>query len=251
MLSLYSWNVNGFRAVVRHGFYGFLDRYKPDVLGVQEIKFLDKPLAPEGYNLIWNPAKRKGYAGTAVLVKENINFKLHSKGIGNERFDLEGRVIVLEFDSFYFVNSYFPNSQHGLTRLDFKLDFDVVFQTYLNDLGSEKPVVSCGDFNVAHNDIDIAHPKSNEHNAGFTKEERNWMTEFLSEGYVDTFRFLHPTEIKYSWWSYRFNARKRNIGWRIDYFVVSNDLKSKIKQADILTDVLGSDHAPLSLGIIL
>lgn len=252
-VKFYSWNVNGYRACIRHGFYEFMDKYKPDIIGIQEIKQSDKPLAPPGYYMVWNPAKRKGYAGNAIFVKEEFGLKDDKSilGIGNPIFDDEGRVSTLECDNFYFVNAYFPNSQHELKRLDFKLEFDKSFSSFVNKLRKKKPVIMCGDFNVAHEEIDIARPKGNEHNPGFTKEERDWMTKLLSDEYLDTFRFLHPKEVKYSWWSYRFNARKRNIGWRIDYFVVSKGFENKMKtaKADILTEVLGSDHAPIYLEI--
>ena len=248
-MHLYSWNVNGFRAVVKNGFYNFLNKYNPDILGIQEIKYSEKPLEPKDYSIIWNPAKRKGYAGTAIFIKKNIDIKSKSFSLGVDKFDHEGRIIILELDEFYFINTYFPNSQHGLPRLDFKIEFDKLFHKHLNKLRKNKPVIACGDFNVAHEEKDIARPKSNEGNAGFTKQERDWMTKFLSDGYIDTFRYLHPNTIKYSWWSYRFSARKRNIGWRIDYFITSDDLKSKIKNADILANVLGSDHAPIYLHI--
>ena len=247
---LYSWNVNGFRACVGHGFYKFLSKRKPDILGIQEIKYHTKPLEPEGYHVVWYPAKKKGYSGTAVFVKDTLDFA-YIKGMDDSVFDGEGRVLTLEMNSFYFVDVYFPNSQHGLTRLDFKMRFNNAFKTFVDGLNKKKPVIICGDFNVAHKEIDIARPKSNVGNPGFTDEERNWMTEFLSNGYVDTYRYLHPDTVKYSWWSYRFNARKKNIGWRIDYFITSKQLTQYITRSEIATDVYGSDHAPILLDISL
>ena len=170
-----------------------------------------------------------------------------SFGIGDERFDSEGRVITAEYERFYLVNAYFPNSQHGLTRLDFKIEFDRKIHAYLNELRRSKPVVLCGDFNVAHKEIDLANPKQNEKNAGFTPEERAWMDEFLNDGYVDTFRMFTKEGGHYTWWTYRFNARARNIGWRVDYFVVSKDLVPHVKKSWIMSDVYGSDHAPIAM----
>lgn len=250
-LSLISWNVNGIRAATKNGFLDFLKSESSDIIALQEIK-ADNLQIPEelhhlGYYLNVYPAEKKGYSGTLVMSKEKpISV---AKGIGSESYDAEGRVITLEFDKFYFVNAYFPNSQHGLTRLDFKIDFDRSFMEYCETLRKKKPLVICGDFNVAHTEIDIARPKDNEQNAGFTKEEREWMTEFLSNGYIDTFRKFTSEGGHYSWWSYRFNARQKNIGWRIDYFVTSNELDKNVKNSEILEEVKGSDHAPIKLGL--
>ncbi len=249
-LLLMSWNVNGIRAAVRNGFLKFLEKYNPDILALQEIKARedDIPLGVryyEGYRKFFNPARRKGYAGTALFTKiepESVSF-----GIGDERFDSEGRVITAKYERFYLVNAYFPNSQHGLTRLDFKIEFDRKIHAYLNELRRSKPVVLCGDFNVAHKEIDLANPKQNEKNAGFTPEERAWMDEFLNDGYVDTFRMFTKEGGHYTWWTYRFNARARNIGWRVDYFVVSKDLVPHVKKSWIMSDVYGSDHAPIAM----
>ncbi len=249
-LLLMSWNVNGIRAAVRNGFLKFLEKYNPDILALQEIKARedDIPLEVryyEGYHKFFNPARRKGYAGTALFTKiepESVSF-----GIGDEKFDSEGRVITAEYERFYLVNAYFPNSQHGLTRLDFKIEFDRKIHAYLNELRRSKPVVLCGDFNVAHKEIDLANPKQNEKNAGFTPEERAWMDEFLNDGYVDTFRMFTKEGGHYTWWTYRFNARARNIGWRVDYFVVSKDLVPHVKKSWIMSDVYGSDHAPIAM----
>jgi exodeoxyribonuclease-3 len=249
-LLLISWNVNGIRACVRNGFLDFLNKYKPDILALQEIKATEDNVPMEvryyeGYYKYWNPAKRKGYAGTALFTKiKPLEVKF---GIGDEKFDLEGRVITVEYEKFFLVNAYFPNSQHGLTRLDFKLEFDEKIHNYLNELRKEKPVILCGDFNVAHKEIDLANPKQNEKNAGFTPQERAWMDKFLQDGYVDTFRMFTKEGGHYTWWTYRFKARERNIGWRVDYFVVSEDLAKNVKKSWILSDVYGSDHAPIAM----
>ncbi len=252
LLTLMSWNVNGIRAVYRNGFLKFLEEYKPDILSLQEIKADDKsiPMSIKNYPSYikyWNPAKRRGYAGTALFTKikpVEVMF-----GMGNEKFDEEGRVITADFDKFYLVNVYFPNSQHGLTRLDFKIDFDEKFHKYVNNLREEKGVIICGDFNVAHKEIDLANPKQNVKNAGFTPEERAWMDRFVEDGWIDTFRMFVKEGGHYTWWTYRFNARARNIGWRVDYFVVSSDLKDKVKKSWILSEVYGSDHAPIGLQV--
>jgi exodeoxyribonuclease-3 len=243
-----SWNVNGWRSCARKGLYEFISKWDPDVIAFQETKMQEAPEMPiqlAGYTLVWNPAGKKGYAGTAVLSREKPE-KI-TKGIGAPEFDSEGRNITLEFRSFFFVNAYFPNSQHGLARLDFKARYNNALKKYLEKLSAKKPVVLCGDFNVAHQEIDIARPKENEKNAGFTPEERSWMSEFISSGNVDTFRHLHPDAAEYTWWSYRFNARARNIGWRIDYFTIPHSLLPKLKKAYILREVNASDHAPVAI----
>ncbi|KAA8922049.1 MAG: exodeoxyribonuclease III [Thermoplasma sp.] len=242
-----SWNVNGLRAAVKNGAVSVLKGNDYFGIALQETK-ADNTNIPEemyhlGYYLYNNPAKKKGYSGTMSLVKEKplgVSYGFESE---------EGRILNLEFDKFYFINVYFPNSQHGLTRLDMKLDFDEKFLEYANELRKKKPLIICGDFNVAHEEIDIARPKDNENNAGFTKQERDWMTKFLNSGYIDTYRLFVKDGGHYSWWSYRFNARAKNIGWRIDYFVVSDDVKDRVKGADILENVTGSDHAPVTLEI--
>ena len=247
-----SWNVNGFRAAVRKGFTEFMKKERPHIIGIQEIKQHIAPISLgeglEDYLIYWYPAERKGYAGTAVftLIKP-LDVKY---GIGDELADSEGRVITLEYEKFYFINTYFPNAQRGLTRLDYKLDFDEKMITYLESLRKKKPIVLCGDFNVAHKEIDLARPKDNVKNAGFTPEERKFMDKFLSLGYIDTFRYFHPDEPgHYTWWTYRFKARERNIGWRVDYVIISKELLPNLKDAFILKDVQGSDHAPI--GILL
>lgn len=247
-----SWNVNGFRAVLRKGFTDFLKKERPHIIGIQEIKQHIAPMTLgeglEDYLIYWYPAKKKGYAGTAVFaLVEPVSVKY---GIGDSLADSEGRVITLEYEKFYLVNAYFPNAQHGLTRLDYKLDFDEKMIIYLEELRKKKPIILCGDFNVAHKEIDLARPKDNIKNAGFTPEERKFMDKFLSLGYIDTFRHFHPDEPgQYTWWTYRFKARERNIGWRVDYIVISEELLPHLKDAFILKDVQGSDHAPI--GILL
>lgn len=246
-MKLISWNVNGFRAAVRKGFYDFLEKEKPDILALQEIKSDEVPHFPIGfsYKVFWNPAKKKGYSGTAIFTKEKPRSYLH--GLGEDKFDNEGRVTTLEFEAFYLINAYFPNSQRDLARLSFKLEFNQLMKKHLDKLKKKKPVVLCGDLNVAHEPIDIARPKANEGKSGYTKEERNWMTGFLKSGYLDTYRALHPKKEEYSWWTYRFGAREKNIGWRIDYFVVNSEYMESVKKAEILTSVMGSDHAPIFL----
>ncbi len=249
-LTLISWNVNGIRACVRNGFLDFLEKYKPDILALQEIKAREDDVPMEvrfypGYHKYWNPAKKRGYAGTALFTKiEPLKVEF---GIGDERFDSEGRVITAEYDKFFLVNAYFPNSQRELTRLNFKLEFDEKIHAYVNKLRERKPVVLCGDFNVAHKEIDLANPKQNVKNAGFTPEERAWMDKFIDDGWIDTFRMFTKEGGHYTWWTYRFKARERNIGWRVDYFIVSPELRDRVKRSWILSDVYGSDHAPIAL----
>jgi len=244
-----SWNVNGLRAALKKGLLNFVKSENADVYCFQEIKTNDAPLELEGagYDLFLNPARKSGYSGTLTLTR--VKPKAAFNGMGIPEFDEEGRVQVLEFDTLYVVNSYFPNAQHGLTRLGYKLKFDAAFAEFAEKLRSKKPLITCGDFNVAHQEIDIARPKDNEGNAGFTQEERNWMSEFLKKGYVDTFRLFVKDGGHYSWWSYRFNAREKNIGWRIDYFLVSSELLQRVLSSTILDSVDGSDHAPVELVI--
>ncbi|MEM0140008.1 MAG: exodeoxyribonuclease III [Ferroplasma sp.] len=250
-MKILSWNVNGLRAAVKNGILETIKAESPDIVLFQEVK-VDKLTVPEemhhlNYKIYLNSAEKKGYSGTMALTRnEPVNY---STGIGIKEFDAEGRVQTLEYDNFYLVNAYFPNSQHGLTRLDYKMQFNNKILEYLNGLKSKKPVIITGDFNVAHEEIDIARPKDNEKNAGFTVEERAFMTQLLHAGYIDTYRYYHKEPGHYSWWSYRFNAREKNIGWRIDYFVVSEDFINDIKESNILESVKGSDHAPLELVI--
>ena len=235
-----SWNVNGLRAVLGKGFLDFFKTAEADVFCLQEIKLsqgqLDLPL--EGYHCYYNYAEKKGYSGTAVFSKQEPL----SVTFGN---DNEGRVITLEFSDYYVVNVYTPNSQEELARLPFRLQWDAQFRDYVCSLDKLKPVLICGDMNVAHKEIDIKNPKTNLRNAGFTLEERDSFSKLLAAGFTDTFRLLHPDEVLYSWWSYRFKARERNTGWRIDYWLISNRASGNVKAAGIETTVLGSDHAPV------
>lgn len=246
-----SWNVNGLRACVTKGFEDIFKNLDADFFCLQETKMqhgqLD--LQFEGYTSYWNYAEKKGYSGTAIYSKHKpINV---SYGIGVEQHDHEGRVVTLEFDSFFLVTVYTPNTQDELKRLDYRMQWETDFQAYLKTLDAKKPVIVCGDMNVAHQEIDLKNPKTNRRNAGFTDEEREKMTQLLNSGFVDTFRFLYPDTITYSWWSYRFKAREKNTGWRIDYFLTSERLKDKITEAKIHTDIFGSDHCPVELDLDL
>lgn len=249
-MRLISWNVNGLRACINKGFYDFLKEQNPDMLCLQETKMQEGQveIISEGYHQYMNSAIKKGYSGTMIFSKQEPISVVY--GIGKEEHDQEGRVITLEYLDFYLVTCYTPNSKNELLRLDYRMIWEDDFLAYLKILDSKKPVILCGDLNVAHQEIDLKNPKTNRRNAGFTEEERNKMTQLLENGFVDTFRYLYPDkENVYSWWSYRFNARKNNAGWRIDYFIVSSRLQDKIKEAEILTDVLGSDHCPVTLEI--
>jgi exodeoxyribonuclease-3 len=249
---LLSWNVNGIRAAVGHGFEAFLKAAKPDILCLQEIK-LDDVKREEAkfdftaYEEYWYPAQRKGYSGTAVLLKEGLKPLSQKRGLGVAKFDDEGRVLTLEFAKFFLVNTYFPNSQPELQRLQFKQEFDAAWLKHIKKLEKTKPVVVCGDFNVAHEEIDIARPRDNEGTSGFTKEERGWFGKFIAGGLIDTWRHAHPTKVQYSWWTYRFGARSRNVGWRIDYWLVSAKLIKHVKKAFILDKIKGSDHCPVGI----
>lgn len=247
-MKLISWNVNGLRACVKKGFEDFFKEADADIFCVQETKLQEGQIdfAPEGYECYWNYAEKKGYSGTAVFTKKHP-IKVWN-GIGIEEHDQEGRVITLEFEDFYFITVYTPNSQSELKRLDYRMKWESDFLSYLKKLEERKPVVFCGDLNVAHTEIDLKNPKTNRKNAGFTDEERQKFTELLEAGFIDTFRYFYPDqEGIYSWWSYRFKAREKNAGWRIDYFCVSEGLKDRLKGAKILTDVYGSDHCPVIL----
>ncbi len=243
-----SFNVNGLRACANKGFFDLLKAENPDFLCVQETKLQDgqMDIFVDGYYVFLSSAEKKGYSGTLIYAKNKPISEVY--GIDGKYND-EGRIITLEYEKFYLVNAYVPNSQEELKRLDFRMKFEDDMRNYLGKLAEIKPVIYCGDLNVAHEEIDIKNAKANERNAGFSIEERAKMTQLLNAGFVDSFRFMHPDEVKYSWWSYRFQARQKNIGWRLDYFIVSNDIKNKIKKADILTDVAGSDHAPIVLEI--
>ncbi|EQK45992.1 exodeoxyribonuclease III [Paraclostridium bifermentans] len=245
-----SWNVNGLRACVTKGFMEFFKEIDADIFCLQETKLQEGQidLDLEGYYDYWNYAQKKGYSGTAIFSK---NKALDVKyGIGIEEHDNEGRVITLEFEDFYFITVYTPNSQQGLKRLEYRMQWEDDFRDYLNRLDEIKPVIMCGDLNVAHTEIDLKNPKTNRKNAGFTDDERNKFTDFLNSGFIDTYRFFNPDkEGVYSWWSYRFNARNNNAGWRIDYFCASDKLKDRLVSADIHTEILGSDHCPVELVI--
>ncbi len=247
-MKLISWNVNGLRACLTKGFLDFVRSEQPDILALQETKMQPEQVSFDlpGYEMHFNSAEKKGYSGTAVFVKEpplSVTF-----GMGMEEHDHEGRVITLEYPGFYFVTVYTPNSQDGLRRLAYRMTWEDAFLAYLKRLDEKKPVIICGDLNVAHEEIDIKNPKSNRMNAGFTDEERAKMTTLLSSGFSDTFRRLYPdARDRYSWWSYRFHARENNAGWRIDYFLVSDRLMEKVKDSLILSDVYGSDHCPVAL----
>lgn len=245
-----SWNVNGLRACMGKGFADIFKNLDADIFAVQETKMQEgqAELPIDGYFRYWHSAEKKGYSGTLILTrKEPISV---TRGMGSAEEDNEGRVITLEYDNFYFVTCYVPNSQDGLKRLDYRMEWDGRFREYLSELKAKKGVIVCGDLNVAHKEIDIKNPKTNRKNAGFTDEERHDMDMLLESGFTDTYRHLYPDrEGAYSWWSYRFNARARNAGWRIDYFLVSSEMRDKIQNADIHSDILGSDHCPVSLEI--
>ena len=252
-MKLISWNVNGIRAIWKKNFWQFVIRERPDVLCLQETKISEKAIKEAnfsfpGYQVFWHSAKRPGYSGTAMLIKDGLEgFIKVENGLGEEEFDDEGRVQIVHFKNFYLLNIYFPNANAQLTRLDYKLRFNDFLLKQVTRLRKDKPVVVTGDYNVAHREIDLARPKENVGSPGFTPEERAAMDNFIDSGFIDTFRFSQGEKIKYSWWSYRSAARSRNIGWRIDYFCVSDKLKKQIKKADIFDSVLGSDHAPVIL----
>lgn len=249
-MKLVSWNVNGLRACVNKGFLDYFKEVDADIFCIQETKLQEGQiqLDLEGYYQYWNYAVKKGYSGTAVFTKkEPLSVKY---GLDIEEHDQEGRLITLEFEEFYLVNVYTPNSQRELARLDYRMTWEDDFRRYLKDLDSKKPVILCGDLNVAHKEIDLKNPESNRKNAGFTDEERGKMTELLDSGFIDTFRYFYPDKKDaYSWWSYMGKARERNVGWRIDYFIVSERLKDKLKDAQIHSEIMGSDHCPVMLEI--
>lgn len=249
-MKMVSWNVNGLRACVQKGFLDFFNEINADIFCVQETKLQQGQidLQLDGYYQYWNYAEKKGYSGTAIFTKtEPLSV---SYGINIEEHDTEGRVITLEYNDFYFVTVYTPNSQNELKRLSYRMQWEDDFLKYLKQLESSKPVIFCGDLNVAHNEIDLKNPKTNRNNAGFTDEERAKMTALLDSGFTDTFRYFYPDkEGVYSWWSYRFKAREKNAGWRIDYFCTSESLDDKLRDAKIHTDVFGSDHCPIELDI--
>ncbi|WP_185257630.1 exodeoxyribonuclease III [Anaerocolumna chitinilytica] len=247
-----SWNVNGLRACLGKGFEDFFKEQDADFFCLQETKMEKEQWEHsfDGYYEFWNSAVKKGYSGTAIFAKREPLAVTYDLGI--EKHDQEGRVITLEYDDFYLVNVYTPNSKRELARLDYRMEWEDDFRAYLKELDKKKPVILCGDLNVAHKEIDLKNPKTNTMNAGFTKEERNKMTELLENGFVDSFRYLYPDDTdRYTWWSYMFRAREKNAGWRIDYFIVSEVLKDKIRDSIIHKDTLGSDHCPVELDIEL
>ncbi len=246
-----SWNVNGLRAVMNKGFMDFFNEVDADFFAIQETKMQPDQLELEipGYHKFMHSALRKGYSGTAVFSKkEPLRV---SYDFGKDEHNDEGRVITLEFDNFYFVNAYVPNSKEGLLRLDYRMVWEDELRSYLKKLDADKPVIYCGDLNVAHNEIDLKNPKANRRNPGFSDEERGKFTELLEAGFSDTFRKLYPEKVSYTWWSYRFNSRAKDIGWRIDYFVVSNRIMNEVKEATIYGEVFGSDHCPVGLEIFV
>ena len=245
-----SWNVNGLRACVGKDFENQFKELDADFFCLQETKMQEGQLDLqfEGYESYWNYAEKKGYSGTAIYTKHkplNVSY-----GMGVEEHDHEGRIITLEYDQFYLVTCYTPNSQTELKRLDYRMTWEDDFRKFLKSLDAKKPVIICGDLNVAHEEIDIKNPKTNRRNAGFTDEEREKMTVLLNDGFTDSFRYLHPDEVTYSWWSYRFKAREKNAGWRIDYFLVSDRIKEQITEAKIHTEIMGSDHCPVEVDLM-
>lgn len=248
MKKLISWNVNGLRACITKGFEDEFSRLNADIFCLQEIKLKEGQIdfCPEGYFCYWNYAEKPGYSGTALFTKTepiSVNY-----GIDIEEHNYEGRVITAEYSDFFVVTCYTPNSQEGLKRLEYRMKWEDDFRNYLKKLEDKKPVILCGDLNVAHTEIDLKNPKTNRKNAGFTDEEREKMTQLLDSGFIDTFRYFYPNaEGEYSWWSYRFSAREKNAGWRIDYFIVSDILKDKLISASIHQDIFGSDHCPVEL----
>ena len=252
-MKLISWNLNGIRAVAKKGLIDKIYSMNPDIVGFQETKAQDDQVREalfgiEGYHIYSNSAQKKGYSGTAILAKKEPLNTLY--GIGVEEFDNEGRVLTCEFDDFYFTTVYVPNSGGQLLRLDYRTQWDKAFLNFLKNLELKKPVVVCGDFNVAHKDIDLKNPKPNYNkSAGYMQVEIDGLTNYFNAGFLDTYRHFHPQNIKYSWWSYRFNSRAKNIGWRIDYFLSSAELTNKLKDAFILNDMMGSDHCPVGIEI--
>lgn len=250
MLKLISWNVNGIRACVNKGFLDFFNNIDADIFAIQETKLQQGQIELElnGYTQYWNYAQKKGYSGTAIFTKIKPISVVY--GINIEKHDMEGRVLTLEFDNFYFITVYTPNSQRELTRLDYRLEWEKDFRNYLVNLAKAKPVIVCGDMNVAHNEIDLKNPKANIGNSGFTNEERSEFNKLIQSGFIDTYRYFYPNkEEVYTWWSYMRSSRQKNIGWRIDYFCVSNQLKNQLLDAKIHFNIMGSDHCPVELDL--
>lgn len=246
-MKLISWNVNGFRACLGKGFAEFFKGADADIIGIQETKMQlgQAEFDASGYHQYWYSAEKKGYSGTAVFTKqEPVSVRY---GIGIPEHDTEGRAITLEFEDFYFLCVYTPNAQRELARLDYRMTWEDALRGYITELDRVKPVVYCGDLNVAHEEIDLKNPKTNHHSAGFSDEERGKFSELLAAGFTDTFRALYPNRVEYSWWSYMMKAREKNVGWRIDYFVVSNRLFEKVKDSFILGEIMGSDHCPVGI----
>ncbi|HPJ24044.1 MAG TPA: exodeoxyribonuclease III [Bacillota bacterium] len=242
-----TWNVNGLRAATKKGFLDYFKDTNADIFAIQETKMQEeqKEFNIEGYHEYWNSADKLGYSGTLVYAKQEPISVIY--GIDGDGYNDEGRIIALEYDGFYFVNVYVPNAQPELKRLDYRMDFEDRFRAYLKKLDEKKPVILCGDLNVAHKEIDLKNPKANLRNPGFTIEERSQFQALLDEGFIDSYRHLNPDTVKYTWWSYRFNARQSNSGWRIDYFVVSERVKDQIKHVELRNDILGSDHCPVEI----
>ena len=252
-MKLISWNVNGIRAAMGKGFLEFVREESPDIMCVQETKMQagQADFHPSEYYEYYTYAVKKGYSGTAIFAKKSLGEPLSvSYGINGEH-DEEGRVITLEYPEFYLICCYVPNAQDGLARIGYRCEFEDAMRGYMSELDNVKPVIYCGDLNVAHNEIDLKNPKTNRGNAGFSDEERGKMTELLDAGFTDTFRYLYPDTVTYSWWSYRFIAREKNAGWRIDYFLISDRLRDKLINAEILTDIMGSDHCPVTVELQL
>lgn len=250
-MKLISWNVNGLRACITKGFLDFFKQEDADIFCLQETKLQPHQieLELEGYHQFWHSAERKGYSGTAVFTKvEPLSIQTD---FGKDIFNDEGRVLTLEFEKFYLVNAYVPNSKEELARLSYRMEWEDELRNHLVQLNEKKPVIYCGDLNVAHQEMDLKNPKTNRRNPGFSDEEREKMTVLLSAGFLDTFRTIYPEEIAYSWWSYRFNSREKNVGWRIDYFITSKSLDKKIQDARIYQEIMGSDHCPVGLEIDL
>ena len=244
-----SWNVNGFRACLTKGFADFFSDADADFFCIQESKMQpdQAEFTPDGYHCYWYSAEKKGYSGTAIFTKhEPISV---SYGIGVDEHDHEGRAITLEYDNFYLLNVYTPNAQRELARLDYRMTWEDALREYIKSLDAKKPVIYCGDLNVAHEEIDLKNPKTNHHSAGFSDEERGKFTDLLKEGFTDSFRYLYPDTVKYSWWSYMMKAREKNVGWRIDYFVISDRLRENLKDSFILNEIMGSDHCPVGIEI--
>lgn len=254
-MKLISWNINGYRAILKKGFSEFIMSASPDILGIQEVKSLPEQLKPEdtaftGYKNIWNGAQRKGYSGTAVFYKQKP--LALTKGFGEERFDCEGRVITLEYEKLFFITCYFPNGGQGEERLKYKMDFYSAFLDYINKLRAKgKAVIFCGDVNTAHKAIDLEHPEANEKNTGFLPMERAWIDRLVNEGWVDTFRHFNKEPKQYTWWDYKTRARERNVGWRLDYFFIDSTHLGAVKSSGIMPKIMGSDHCPIEMHIEL